>query len=505
MKIIIQLSISLCAASRLILYDEAEKMIAQGHTVYFLYCDNYVDSCHTNMCGRTSDCLLCKSNLKKEIALLSKEIIFISLRKYVERKKIIFPLFDFNYKEFADFKKIEFDGINIGLGCASSYISCTRNLNPKIDDTSKPFFDFLLATSLKSLIVLENILNDYIPDQVFLFNGRLIDSKPLLELVKKRGIAYKTFEAISTNGVDCLYKSCFVNATPHSIQANTNMIYSFWESSILSVKDKMKIGKAFFENKKRALPMGDISYVKNQHLGELPSDWDQKCRNIVIFNSSEDEFAAIGDEYDRYAFFESQLMGIRFIAENFQNNSEFHFYLRIHPNLSKISYKYHTELHDFDNFDNFTVIPANSTISTYTLLDNCEKCIVFGSTVGAEATFWGKPTILLAGAMYYFLDICYIPNSKTQLINLISSQLECKSRENAIKYGYYIMNKDWINFEKIDFRTFELPFLGKKILVNNWQKVFGSRRLYTLFYFLRFKFLRFVHKNTAFRLPLNEQ
>lgn len=50
-----------------------------------------------------------------------------------------------------------------------------------------------------------------------------------------------------------------------------------------------------------------------------------------------------------------------------------------------------------------------------------------------------------------------------------------------------------------------LKTLIKKILVNNWQKVFGSRRLYTLFYFLRFKFLRFVHKNTAFRLPLNEQ
>ena len=70
-------------------------------------------------------------------------------------------------------------------------------------------------------------------------------------------------------------------------------------------------------------------------------------------------------------------------------NPEYHFYLRIHPNLTNVHFEYREKLLALEEiYPNITVIDAPSPISTYALMDVADKIIVFGSTAGAESVFW---------------------------------------------------------------------------------------------------------------------
>ncbi|MCS2656231.1 hypothetical protein NXV26_10165 [Bacteroides fragilis] len=143
---------------------------------------------------------------------------------------------------------------------------------------------------------------------------------------------------------------------------------------------------------------GDKVYIENQIKGKLPIDWDDTKRNIAIFNSSEDEFIAVDRDFDNLSLYKSQIDGIRGILEHYKENQTVHFYLRVHPNLKNVHYQYHLLLYDLSlKYPNITVIGADSDISTYDIMDNAEKVIVFGSTMGLESSYWGKPVILLSG------------------------------------------------------------------------------------------------------------
>ena len=166
--------------------------------------------------------------------------------------------------------------------------------------------------------------------------------------------------------------------------------------------------------------------------------------NILIFNSSEDEFASLGEEFEGKSLFESQYVGVKHLISEFKDVEGYHFYLRVHPNLKNVHDKYHTALYDlFEGVSNFTIIPANSPISTYSLIDNCDKVVVFGSTTGPEAVYWGKPTILLSYGAYSYLNICYTPKNTSELRQLIlDKSLPAKDKMGAIKYGYYCWNDE---------------------------------------------------------------
>ena len=59
--------------------------------------------------------------------------------------------------------------------------------------------------------------------------------------------------------------------------------------------------------------------------------------------------------------------------------------------------------------------------------------------MGVEATFWGKPSILLGRSLYENLNACYTPKNVDELISLIEKDIPAKDRLGAIKYAYYLL------------------------------------------------------------------
>ena len=127
-----------------------------------------------------------------------------------------------------------------------------------------------------------------------------------------------------------------------------------------------------------------------------------------------------------------------------EENSKVHWFIRMHPN-SKGDLFFQNEVKKFAG-DRVTVILPDSKISSYQLLLDVDKVLVFGSTIGVEACFWGKPTINLDNALYQNLDVAYTPNRKEDISSLVFDEaLPPKPILGALMYGYF-------------FNTFGYPF-----------------------------------------------
>lgn len=483
-----------------VLLDTAAIMAEEGHEIFYLYNSCSLGICTGNLQMNNVTCMQCKRNMRHILKLLPKGTKTINLHDYWQNNKDI----QFDYSNVNDLKKIQYKGVKTGYSVLSSYISATRNLHPKIDDSSKVFFDRLINRSCNLTDAFELVLHDVHPDRVCLFNSRLMEMRPIFDIARREDIETYSYE-VQGGWSEPFVKNLFVNSTPHNIENRHSKYLEIWNKTDLSQEDKIKIAEDFFIKRRNAEAAGDRVYVANQEVGKLPANWDDKKNNIVIFNSSEDEFTAVGEEYENYALFPSQYKGIRFILDNTKDVPNTHVYLRIHPNLKNIEYRYHTELANLqDEYSHVTVIPGSDKVSSYTLMDHANKVVVFGSTIGMEAAYWGKPVILLAGCIYYLSDLSYVPHSQDELVKLLHQpHLEPKDNSEALKIAFYIMYRNPANrYKYIDFNFVNFAIGKSTFRTVKYLKTLGSYKLYAIINRLIHKFLKHWQHTTP--IPYKE-
>ncbi len=465
-----------------IILDEAKKLIEEkGAHVYIVVCEGFLDICLANPTGKKSICNVCiKHTLHSISSTLGKEHCrILHLRDYYT--SIDIPVFAI--PDVESLKQIEYKGVKIGYASLSTYVHLTRNQEPKMDKKALVYFNALLAQAIRLTDAFQNILDKVQPDLVSTYNGRFNEFRPVYETTLNNSIVIYMYEVVRLKD-QRFYKVLFKNMLPHNVKGNLWRVNECWNNPALAEGENEMVARNFFDRRRTGQVAGDKVYVGNMKKGVLPENWDSSKSNIAIFNSSEDEIVAIGDEYSSLSLFKTQLEGLASIFERFKNQSDMHFYLRIHPNLEKIRYKYHTELYEFENkYSNVTVIAPNSSINSYDLMEAVEKVIVFGSTIGLEAAYWKKPVILLSCAFYYYADFCYVPKSEEALFDLIPKDLEPKQNENILKYGLYYIDQAPViidskeQFRYIDFNSFAMQFLGKTLYGFGYQKLLGSARL----------------------------
>lgn len=438
--------------------ENAQILANEGHEVILLYCDgNPMNMCWINTCCDIKMCKMCNCFRKQMFKSLSEKITLMSISVFFQKTIADYSDFSFEYNSIEDIKKLTYNNVGIGYAALSSYITPTRNLYPLMDETFRKYFDSLLRCTIITTDIVNAALDFLQPDVVSVFNSRFTVSKPVFDTCQHRKVDVIIYETTG-NAVNDRQLAYYKNRTPQNPEGNTENLYKMWTESAKSCEEKINIGVKFFTDRRGAIPAGDKVYVGNQQEGLLPEKWDGKKHNIVIFNSSEDEYVSLGEEFD-HNMFPSQFQGIKTIFERYKDEKDYHFYLRIHPNLKDVKYAYHKKLFELaDISDNITIIPGDSPISTYALMDAAEKVIVFGSTTGQEAVYWGKPVISLALCDYSLLDICYSPTTIEELDELIYADLQPKDKMPAIQMAFFRMNG-----ERPDFKYFKYVIVHKSI------------------------------------------
>jgi hypothetical protein len=421
-----------------ILLSKSQEIIDKKSSLYIVTCsglNNY--ACSLNPYSIKVVCFACKNRLKNGLKKLTGNFNLIETPKIssniINNIKLKRVFYNINKKN--NLKFFFYQNTDLGMATYSSYLALIRDIELK---------GFLSRHALSKILLTGICLTDFYDKffkhnqikEVFLYNGRQSQSRPVLRMANlykiKTSVLEHTTVFANSKGV-----RNFENNLPQSISFFSKKVRLIKNSSIN--KNKKKIYN-FFKYKKIGLPINspvNKSFVKNQSKYELPADWDVKKKNIVFFTTSEDEYTSIGGIYDKLRF-GSQTDIIIKICKLFDNNpdSNFQFWIRTHPNLQDVKWEYNKILNKIANkYKNIHFISADSKISTYQLMENAEKVLVFSSTIAVEAAYANKVCILLGRTFYENLGFCYIPKNFLGLQKLIfSNNLKVKKNINLYKW-----------------------------------------------------------------------
>ena len=357
--------------------------------------------------------------------------------------------------------KVKYDNFDIGLAVSSSIISLIRDPNPDVKKY-RSIFNHYLRDALSLYFSLKNHFIEEKVELVYLFNGRFAYMRAAIRAAESLGIDYYTHEV----GPSIDTYLTFKNALPHSLQYAYDDMMAFWEAADPETREE--IGASFYEDQQKGNVLSKIyHFTKKQKTGLLPEEWDNAKENISIFNSSEDEFAAIGEEWKK-GVYPSQYTGIQKIVTHFADKPNFHIYLRVHPNLGTASPAIVKELYNIQA-PNFTIIAPDSPISTYQLAASSDKVLTFSSSVGIEAVYRGTPGIILAENFYKRTGSTYNPETHEEVIELLSTMdLPVKDKTGALIYGYWLKQRGIpYKYYQAD-SLFEGKFKGTEIKVGGF-------------------------------------
>ena len=427
--------------------------LAQGDDVFVLTCAGTLKACTSNPENNKTGCLKCVS--RRTIGLqkvgVKTENNFTLKNTFTRQSGDTGVIPEF-ISSVAELKQYSWDGVLLGTCVASTLISELRDHQ----------FDTLVHREkiqknlFSSILIYESCLElvkKNKPDFIYIFNGRFADVYPAVAVARKLSITYFTHERGGNIGTYSLFK----NNLPHTALVQIKQeIEDLWTSDNQDdAMDKASIGAQWFTDRRLGVEQAWISFSAQQEKKRLPEGFDTTKKNIVIFNSSI-------DEYDTFAEWEEPIYGdeivaVKRILESCIHDKDMRFYFRVHPCLKNINNTQMKKLRVFaDQYkDRIQFIWPEETIDSYALLEHSEKAIVFASTVGVEACYWGKPSILLGRAFYEDVDCCYIPKTHEQVIDLIQQPLAPKNQEHAIKYGY------WETTRGITFKKFKPTGLFK--------------------------------------------
>lgn len=398
----------------------------KGDVVYRFICNGDLSICDMNKNHELGVCLKCRDIRKSGGSLLEGEVINLTM---VKKYNFNLPEQLIDCKNVEDLKKVYFENFDVGYAIASTIITLSRN--PEFNIASnfhsiKEYYQSAVNLYLSTV----DYIKKYKPDVVYLFNGRFAHVRAILracEITKTKFIVHE-------RGANKDKYDLFLDKMPHDKSFAIDRMERQWASDADTLEKKIKVGSNFFISRKNGKPGDWLSFTKDQDKALLPADFDRNKINVAIFNSSVDEFAAISQDW-AYPFFDSQEEFIETLARLFQNEPDYHFYLRVHPNLKGLNNGQISQISKL-NSPNLTVISADSKVGSYTLLDNCNQVITFGSTMGIEAAFWAKPSILVSTG-FYSGESVYMANSYSEVVDLIKSDLKPKNKLGALKYGYY--------------------------------------------------------------------
>lgn len=427
---------------------ETELEIMQSHLegpdsdrneVHVFVCDRQMLCCDVLTAHRTQArttllaeakealCARCVKARKKGVSLIDGA--------WIERPIISSPLPTerFRYDSLDELRKIQVDNFLLGQCVASSLISALRNVDVDVH-TLRSVIDDCLVSALQVYYSTKDCLKRDKFDLAYIYNGRFAHTHAIIAACRAVGVEFCTHEL----GCDRYHYGLFRNSTAHDLPAMVQRIDEQWLNEPDGEK-RRRVGTLFYTERTQGVEQGWSSYIKSQKTNLLPKEWDSTKTNLVIYTSSDDELEAVEGNDWKNPIYRNQLDAITSVVTDgrLRRSHNLKLYIRIHPNQAFLGNQVLDRLLSLSS-DQVVIVPPESNISSYAMLLACAKVLSFGSTMGIEATYWGKPSIVAGATPYKSHNVTYNPLTHSELIDLVLGDIPPKSRDATLKYGYFL-------------------------------------------------------------------
>ena len=409
-----------------------ERELEQGHEITVYHCDNSCLACPAVTANGIKFCVFCTLKMRKTLTLLSRKVKMVPLSSVKVNAGFEMPEVNWTLDDLCS---LHCDGYHFCRSVLSGVISMTRtpfpNWNLHRSELLPQFKDNLIT--YRRIV---KILQKQKFDKVFVYNGRLSYTRAVFDACMNCKVPINVFEF----GCDLNHFQIYENHLPHDVRYNQYLFKELWEQAVREDRQKaVDTACSFFTKRRNKTRDGVLLFTRNQQDKRLPEDFDESFNNIVVYCSSEDEFVAVTDEW-KHLWFSDQLDAISQLIKSLETEAsafKIKVYIRLHPNMLHQNKAYAQKYYNLEN--SFTeVIPSESPVDSYYLLEKASKVVVFGSTVGVEAAFWKNPAILADAAFYRGMNIALETSNLQELkAAVLSADKFIPDVEMVYAYGYY--------------------------------------------------------------------
>jgi len=445
-----------------------EEHLVAGDEVTVLGCDASLAACDANPSHRLAECMVCIGMRQDLVSLLSKPVKTLPLmdRDFIRGKTGGLRT---RFASIEDLRSYTWKGLDIGSSIFSSLVTATGTPTPD-PGIHAARIRMLVSDYVAVYLTAEKYLEERNYGRVYIFNGRFVVAQAWVRACEEAGCDYVTHERLAMPDRAIRIH----NGVTFDMGLYAAAIENFWRLQG-SHPETIREGRDFFEERPHGKMTGWFSFVSGQRAGQFPEGWSPGERNVGIFTSTDSEFAGLPESFSRGALTSQIEAYDRLCTETGRICPGIRFYLRVHPNSVHEKKRWWDEP-SLRRHENLRVIPPESSVSTYLLLTNSEKAVAFMSSVGVEATYWAKPSIVLSNAPYSGIGAVYEPRTAVEAAALVADKnLVPKPQINAVKYGAYIR----LGGEKLPYSdaldhcklTFKGQLIGahEKVLAAYWR------------------------------------
>lgn len=404
--------------------------IQNGDYVSLVECDEYLRNCECNRSHSLVQCMRCIGIRQHGLTKLSRQptMLPLVLPSYRGKAPDDLPL---KFSSLDELKSFKMDGCDLGMAVFSSLVDRSSNTEPDVKELQSTVRD-LLCDAWRVWKSAVEILQSDRYDRVYIFNGRYAAARPWLRACQATDTRYFTHERSGHLGKYQL----FDQSVPHEPTQYAQRVSKFWELAGDNPETYQE-GCEFFDERPKGLLTGWTSFVGKQQSDMLPLSWDNQRRNISVFATTNGEYVSLRDLFAE-GLYETQTDAfLDLLSQANEVDKSLFFYIRLHPNSISEKIRW-WEDERFAHAKNVEIIPPDSSVSSYALLWASEKSVCFLSSVGLEATYWGKASMILGKAFYSGIEAAYEPKTREEVAEWLQGYPEPKPKVNAVKFGSYM-------------------------------------------------------------------
>lgn len=437
----------------------------RGHDVRFVTCDRVVTVCESMIYPDfgSEQCLSCPAMLRTFLEKLG--LPHESLRDFLppERARAVkaavdaLPddaLFGFSHAGFAV-------GEIIGCSVARQF----RQLDWPRDEAHIAYCRRFVYSCAVLAEIVPAYLERYRPDRIFLCNGKFYAEQLVMEAARRLGIPVITYER--GNILDTLIFAVDKYVVPFDLAAG----WKAFRDVPLDPAQEKRLDD--YLGKRKTVGNGMVSFfgkdIQEDKAGITAAlGLDPAKRTFVLFTNTIWDSAVYGED----TAFADMFAWVGHAIGFFRKRPDWQLVIRIHP--AEVRVYWQTTLqkvgdylakHHPDLPSNVKVIPPESGISSYALMDLSDAGLAYSSSVGVEMSILGKPVVTAANSNYvhagFTLD-AVDPDDWDRLVSGIDFAPSAERTALAKRFAYLAYFQYMIPFkfahEDIQARTFTLEY-----------------------------------------------
>ena len=431
----------------------------RGCNTYVIGCDRaLINSCNSGSSPKlnTWQCKSCFNFANNTYNSTGTDINWlkslINTDDIAEAELLLKDLDPLKYKNFTykGFKIGELVRVSIAHFLKANTIDSTSNNEINI-------YKNWLVSAIVQVNVFSRFLEEKNPDIIFMLNGLFSAERIMLEIARKKNIDVITYEV-------GFRPETFFFRKNEPINMCNNIYWPDFKNSELTIDENQQLNE-YIESRNKG---------KGYLINYFPNITSDKAKIELEFNFSFNKKTFLlfpNITWDSTLFncdilFDSMISWIIETIQYFIDKPDFQLIIRTHPAEANLENADREPVIDFITKEfnrlpnNIIIIPSDSQVSSYVLMDHSYCGLVYGSTTGIEMGLRGIPVIVSGKIYYRGLGVSIDPETKEEYFNLLnnlcnSDYVYDRSQYTEIwrRYAYFAIFRSALKLPYFDYSS----------------------------------------------------